>query len=356
MSEDAGARAAGGAALSPRVRAIVAIGLLGLLLGFLWGIADVPRYTASASVLVTSKGGEPAGEAELEAAAQLAQSAEVAAPAAGLIGGDVAGADLLSDIDVAADPSAGAVRIDADSDSPDFAAAAANGYALALVEVGGKRYEEGAQASIPDSPSEDRSAPLWALIGLLAGLLLGFAVTAVRSRTAGAEPAKPRPKAAPSAGESPAALARLGDPARLLVRSGEASEFNPAALGDLAAAAAALGLDDADGPRRVAAVGVGAGGGALEVLVGLAVLAGERGLRTILVEADLDAPVLAARTGEFGSVAEAIGSCLKPGKAVEPVKDWVGRYDELFQRYKAAYVHLKEDFAALAAIGRRQAP
>jgi sugar (pentulose or hexulose) kinase len=47
---------------------------------------------------------------------------------------------------------------------------------------------------------------------------------------------------------------------------------------------------------------------------------------------------------------------LKPGKAVEPVKDWVGRYDELFQRYKAAYVHLKEDFAALAAIGRRQAP
>ena len=66
--------------------------------------------------------------------------------------------------------------------------------------------------------------------------------------------------------------------------------------------------------------------------------------------------LLAARTGEFCSVAEAIGSCLKPGKAVEPVKDWVGRYDELFQRYKAAYVHLKEDFAALAAIGRRQAP
>ena len=62
--------------------------------------------------------------------------------------------------------------------------------------------------------------------------------------------------------------------------------------------------------------------------------------------------LLAARTGEFGSVAEAIGSCLKPGNIVEPVKEWVGRYEELFQRYKAAYVHLKEDFAALAAIGR----
>jgi len=64
--------------------------------------------------------------------------------------------------------------------------------------------------------------------------------------------------------------------------------------------------------------------------------------------------LLAAQTGEFGSVAEAVARCLKPGKITEPVKDWVGRYDELFQRYKAAYAHLKEDFAALAAIGRRQ--
>ncbi len=62
--------------------------------------------------------------------------------------------------------------------------------------------------------------------------------------------------------------------------------------------------------------------------------------------------LLAAQTGEYGSVAEAIDRCLKPGKVVEPVVDWVGRYDELFQRYRAAYVHLKEDFAALAAIGR----
>jgi xylulokinase len=63
--------------------------------------------------------------------------------------------------------------------------------------------------------------------------------------------------------------------------------------------------------------------------------------------------LLAARTGEFGSLAEAVARCLKPGKVTEPVKDWVGRYDELFQRYKAVYAHLKEDFAALAAIGWR---
>jgi xylulokinase len=62
--------------------------------------------------------------------------------------------------------------------------------------------------------------------------------------------------------------------------------------------------------------------------------------------------LLAAQTGEFGSVAEAVAHCLKQGKITEPVKDWVGRYDELFQRYKAAYAHLKEDFATLAAIGR----
>lgn len=63
--------------------------------------------------------------------------------------------------------------------------------------------------------------------------------------------------------------------------------------------------------------------------------------------------LLAVHTGEFGSVAEAAARCLKPGRIVEPAREWVGRYDELFERYKAAYAHLREDFAALAAIGRR---
>ena len=63
--------------------------------------------------------------------------------------------------------------------------------------------------------------------------------------------------------------------------------------------------------------------------------------------------LLAAHVGEFGSAAEAVARCLKPGKVVEPVGEWVGPYGELFGRYKAAYAHLKEDFAALAAIGRR---
>ena len=308
MSASRGARAATTAALSARARTVIAAGLAGLLLGFLWGVADVPRYTASATVLVSGGGGAPAADAELGAAAELAAGAEVADRAAGLLGGDVSGADLLSEIEASADPSAGAVRIEAEADSPDFAAAAANGYAMALVDVGGKHYGEGAAADIPGAPSANRSALGWSLIGLLAGLLAGLAAVAIagRRRAAYSEPSAPWTEPAsrlPVRGAEDGfngapILARIADPAGLIGGGDEAIEIDRAGARIFADVAAELRLDEPDqAPRRLAVLEPATGEGALAVVFGLAVAAADLGLRAIVVEADLDEPALASRIG-----------------------------------------------------------
>lgn len=291
----AGAQGAGAAALSSRVRLVLAAGVLGLLLGVLWGAADVPRYTASAGVLLSGDGGAPASEVELEAAVQLAASERVASRAAGLLGGDVSGADLLSEIAASADPGAGVVTIEAESDSPDFAAAAANGYALALTRVGGKRYELGAEATIPDGPSENRSTLWWGLGGLLAGLAIGGAGVALRDRLR----SQGRGPGAVFADESmpvppvPYVL-RLGVPGEVLRREGGRIETDPDEAGHLDELAARLGIGEEDGPRRLAVLDADDDDGALVVASALAIAAGGRGLRAIVVESDLGSPALAA--------------------------------------------------------------
>lgn len=296
MSEAGGRRAAPGA-LSPRARAVIAAGLAGLVLGFLWGAADVPRYTAAATVLVEGRDGSPAEGAELGAAAELAGSARVAERAAGLIGGDVSGADLLSDVDATAEEDAGAVRIDAEADSPDFAAAAANGYALALVEVGGKRFAEGSEATLAASPSEDRPALLWAVLGLVAGLLVGALAVAVRARSASRRrPAGPRPDPGrPVAEPVLPVLASFADPGEIVTLAGGAVAIDRDTALPLADQ---LGVGNGeDAVRLIAAFDAADGDGAAEVLAGLAAVAVERGRRAIVVEADLDRPRLATRLG-----------------------------------------------------------
>lgn len=307
----AGVAGAGAATLPAPVRAVLAAAIAGLLAGVLWGVADAPRYTATATVLVSGDGGAPATDTELGAAVQLAGSERVASRTAILIGGDVGGADILSDVEVSADPGAGAVRIAADSESPDFAAAAANGYALALTKVGGKRFELGSEATIPDSPSENRSAPLWGLFGLLAGTALGFGGVALRDRRARAggeaEPgsADGAAMAGPEAGGRPASFAgadalpvanvvELGAPGDLLRFEGGRVETDPEAGRGIAALAARLAIGADDGPRVLTFIDGDEAGGALAVASSLAIAAGGMGVRAIVVESDVASPALAA--------------------------------------------------------------
>lgn len=289
-----------GAARAPRGRwrAVVATGIAGLILGLGWGIADTPRYAATATVLTgaDATGSDPAG---LERFAQLGMSRRVAQVAAALLGDDVPGADLLSDVSVSADPGAAMLLVTARADQPDFAAAAADGYAAALVRVAGSQaggegsrpLELGAAAALPSAPSENRSGALWAALGLLGGLLVGAAgALALRQRSPSADESHLAPAlGAPLLGhvvEPEEALSSLG-PGHLRLQPGQIAPFR--VMVD------ALGLDESGGPRTLAVLSTGGEGSAGPVAAALAAASAEVGLRVLLVEADLAAPAIAAR-------------------------------------------------------------
>ncbi len=168
---EAGGSAAGG------WRIVLAMALVGTLLGFGFGIADQPRWRATATVAVESDS-QGSDEARLERFAQRGESEQVATAAAGMLGDDVPGADLLADISVRPAAPGGFLIVTADADAPDVAAAAADGFQRALVEVEGDPLALGKAATIPSEPYEDRSAALWAGIGFLAGLAAALAVAA----------------------------------------------------------------------------------------------------------------------------------------------------------------------------------
>jgi hypothetical protein len=167
----AGAEAGGPAAGGWRI--VLVLALVGALLGFGWGIADQPRWRATATVAVESDS-QGSDQARLERFAQRGESDEVATTAAGILGDDVPGADLLADVTVRPSPKGGFLIVTAAADAPDVAAAAADGFQRALVEVEGDPQALGKAAAIPADPYEDRSAALWAGIGFLAGLVAGL--------------------------------------------------------------------------------------------------------------------------------------------------------------------------------------
>jgi Mrp family chromosome partitioning ATPase len=301
------------------LRIVIALGLAGLLAGFLWGIADVPRYTATAGVVVPPDNGQEVDRSELARVAARAQTERVAAAASGVLGGDVAGADLLAEVDVVPAPRSGGVVVRATADAPDIAAATADGYADAIVSEGGDRLERGAQAAVPGEASENRSAVKWSAIGLLAGLLAGGLVALLVSRRR-RRPSAPRPRAvaapeagtaAPGAGEPASDLAGafggpvLGvriDPGRLLSRSPAGRlALDPEGADAIEVLADDLELDAQSAPGRLAVLGAERDAGAAEVTVALAVAAAELGLTVIAVDADPTEPTLAGLAGVDGA-------------------------------------------------------
>ena len=296
-----------GAALGARVRAIVAIALLGMLAGFAWGIADEPSYTATATVVLGKAPGDPGkGDLKLARYADIARGSDVASTAAANLGNDVPGADLLADLTVVPAPNDVALRLTATADEPDFAVAAANGYAGALVEVvngneSGSPLELGATAVLPDGPSENRSAPLWALIGLGAGLLVavvGVAVPGRRRRPPRRDPATPKrredlPERIEDILDAPL-LASIADPEDGIgVGPRGRLEVGEPVASDYADLAAELEFNDPDGLRTLAVLAPAGGEDATSVAIGISVAAARTGHRVLLVEADLAAPALA---------------------------------------------------------------
>ncbi len=301
-----------------RWRLVFTLALLGLVLGFGWGIADRPIYRAIATVAVESDS-QGADDARLERFAQRGGSAEVATEAAGLLGDDVAGADLLSTVNVRPAPRGGALIVSATSESPDLAAAAADGFAEALVEVEGDPLALGAAAELPSAPVENRPAGLCAAVGLLIGALLGLIAAALLSTSAQRGRRSRRAEAGSGPAEALTTSSRepLSEPLTLfaadlgadligtLAGSGRGVGEDPSgvlSLGadDLEAArdtADRIGLGEEPGPRSIAVVEVGHSGNGSSAATCLATAAAEFGGRILLVEADLGEPELAARLG-----------------------------------------------------------
>jgi Mrp family chromosome partitioning ATPase len=290
-------------------RVVLVLALVGALIGFGWGIADQPRWWATATVAVESDS-QGSDEARLERFAQRGESDEVATTAAGLIGDDVPGADLLSDVTVRPSPRGGSLTITATADAPDVAAAAADGFQRALVEVEGDPLALGKAASIPAEPYEDRSAALWAGIGFLAGLVAGLIaavlLAATRRRRSGIAPARPaeRPEPAPAdplAAFADALGARLtgydAGPEGSVTRDVDGVGIPARAVAEVGMLADRLRLRSAGGPGSLAVTAVGDEADVADIAAALAVAAAGAGRRVLLVEADLGAPGLAAAFG-----------------------------------------------------------
>lgn len=375
MSGERGRRAAG--ALGERWRLIVALGLAGAALGFLWGVGDKPRYTAAATLLVEGPSGGPPDPAELARYAELGASERVAIAAAGLLGDDVAGADLLSDVEVEPGPDGVTLVVAATSELPDFAAAAGDAFAEALIVITDEALRErlrskrseldpdseeaaaldrrigelrsagvggplaaGAAARIPSSPSENRSAVRWGLGGLVAGLLVGaLAALAAGRRELAGDPREPETPAS-LAPTSPLAaafgsvplLGRFDDvgatvisigPGEIHVDREEAAGFRQIAE--------AIGLDAPDAPSTLAFLDVSARGGADEIGTGVAIAAAEIGLRVAIVEADLPAPSLAGRHRVDGALGlrDYLGGTATPREVVRRVRAVIGAGDSV---------------------------
>lgn len=331
MNPGAGARAAAG--LRTRWRGLVICGLLGMATGLAWGVSDEPVYSATATVVP----GPAADGVDLARGAELGAGLEVARQAAALIGDDVPAADLLSRVELEADPEGSSIAVTAESEIVGFAPAVADGYALALVEHASEearqsseraaeRLSEELEMAAPDSseatalaerlaaveerrtrdplvlgaaalesgPEQDRSGLLWASIGLLVGLVLGSAAILLRIRSR-------RPIAAPDALArllGAPLLAAVDDTTPPLTAVGDGSaRIDPTGIEPFRMLVDELALGEPDGPQTLSVVPACGGDGASEVALGLAVAAGELGLRVLLVEANLRSPGLATRLG-----------------------------------------------------------
>lgn len=92
-------------------------------------------------------------------------------------------------------------------------------------------------------------------------------------------------------------LASFGPPEDIVTFVGGVLEVGGADARTLRTLAEELALDDADAPRTVAILDAVPGDGAPFVVLGLAITAGELGLRVLVVEADLRHPALAETAG-----------------------------------------------------------
>ena len=336
------------AALRAGLPTLLATAAVGGLAGLVWSLAAQPEYTAKATLIVVDRGELAAqlgngsagvgGPDAAERLLELARSDEVSALAASSLGGDVSGADLLARTGFFAGDAGGSLEVRSTASFPDFAAAAANAYAGAVVELAtvlerrrlsraevrlreqlasldplspeatslteridaivglgalGPPVRPGRSAQLPPEPQSERSAVAGALGGAGIGALLAALLLLIQQLYR-------RPVRTPAglgdALDAPV-LEAIGPAApRIRAPAGGVVEIDPLGFDRLQALAGSLGLDHPEGaPHTVAVAGAMPHEGRTTTAIGLAAAAATRGIRVLLMEADLRMPVLAER-------------------------------------------------------------
>jgi Mrp family chromosome partitioning ATPase len=336
-----------------RLRLIALAALIAGLVGLGWGLGDEPEYRATASAVVVDRGdaaellgGGTTGEAGPASGArllELARGREVAELAAGDLGGDVSGADLLARTTFGLDDDGAVLVIRSTAEFPDFAAAAAAAYQGAIVEsssilerrrlnrsagrlqdrldglepgseeavrvesrigevedllAAGPPLRIGSDAALPADPVSERSTLALAALAALAGALLA-ALVLVAYGLLRRPPSGERTLAA--ALEGPV-LATFGHEEIASRRGTGVVGLDPVPAAELAALLDRIGVAgdaeaEAQGPRSVAIVDTTPGDGGSSLALALAAAAALRGLAVILVEADQRSPDLGRRLG-----------------------------------------------------------
>lgn len=352
-----------------RLRLVVLAALAGAVAGLAWGLAFEPEYEASAGVVISDRGelvDRVGGGAvsDGDRLIELAGGGEVAALAAASLGDDVAGADLLSRTDFAAVDGGASLRVSSVASFPDFAAAAADAFAGAIVEAANAaerrrlrraedRLEEqiagldpfseratalterldavselrgagpplrlGSQAELPRDPVAERSVAGSALAGAGLGGLIGILFVGVAELVR--RPVRD-PEALRAALGSEWALSGDSLDGAVLPLEPGLVEIDADAIGPLAALLGELGGGSpAEPPASLAVTSARAGEGTLGLAIGLAAAAASTGRGALLVETDMREPRLAGRLGleAAGGLGEYLEGKARPREIIESV-------------------------------------
>jgi capsular polysaccharide biosynthesis protein len=174
--------------LVKRFGLLVALTVLGGLIGGVYGAVKTPTYQAKAYVVVTAEAGEgPAAIAFAQAYGRVATKGPAAERAAAILGST----KELNQVTASTSPDAPVIEIIATHTNAARSAAVANAVAQGLVDFGTARKTETrvgvsmlALAATPSSPSSPKP-PLELAVGAAAGLLLaGLAALAGVGRSA----------------------------------------------------------------------------------------------------------------------------------------------------------------------------
>lgn len=401
MSGPARAAFAPLAAIRAAARPIAIAIAIGALAGAAWGLADEPEYAATASVLLADRGAAleavgsgltGAGPGDVEPAIELAGSDDVAALAAASLGGDVVGADLIARTEFLPGDGGATLVVRSTASFPDFAAAAADAFAGAVVEYGTvleRRRLRSAEQRLSErlvglDPASEQALRLSRRLDSVAELkALGPPLRVARTAALPAEPVSDRPVAAWAlAGGGIAALIALlvvvgielrqrplrrardleaAAGAPLLGELGRGPIVRPA-VGGTGARLSRLGADRivalagalkvpaaGEASQALAVISPNPDEGRTSVALGLAAAACRRGAAVIVIEADLRAPAFGRLLGlpQGPGLSDYLAGAASPRDVIHVVPVAGDRQDDGGER---------ASFVCVAAGSRREEP